>query len=165
MSHANGIFSRRAFYYYIAIVCALLLGAGYYFEYVMDLLPCPLCVLQRLSFLLVGLTALIAAIHHPAGWGRFIYGGLTTFFAFSGVISAGRQIWLQGLPPGQAPACGPGFDYLVSTFPLQEAIELIFMRSGECAEVQWELFGLSMPGWAFLFFVGFCLLGLFQLRK
>jgi disulfide bond formation protein DsbB len=41
----------------------------------------------------------------------------------------------------------------MDAFPLLQALELVFTGSGECAEVNWSFLGLSMPGWAFLWFV------------
>ena len=51
------------------------------------------------------------------------------------------------------PACGPGFDYIVDAFPLSDALSMIFTGSGECAEVNWQFAGLSMPAWVFIWFV------------
>ena len=36
---------------------------------------------------------------------------------------------------------------------------------GNCAEVKWQLMGLSMPGWVMVSFVGFGLAGLVQLLR
>jgi len=41
----------------------------------------------------------------------------------------------------------------------------VFQGSGECAEVQWSLFGLSIPEWALIGFIFFCLYGLKVLIK
>ena len=38
-----------------AVVCALLLGFGYYLQYVQGLDPCPLCQVQRAFYYLVGI--------------------------------------------------------------------------------------------------------------
>jgi disulfide bond formation protein DsbB len=45
------------------------------------------------------------------------------------------------------PACGPGLDFILEAFPLQEALQMVLSGSGECADVDWQFLGLSMPGW------------------
>ena len=41
----------------------------------------------------------------------------------------------------------------MDAFPLLEALELVLTGSGECAGVVWSFLGLSMPSWAFVWFV------------
>ncbi len=35
-------------------------------------------------------------------------------------------------------------------FPLADVINMVFRGSGECADVDWQLLGLSMPAWVFI---------------
>jgi len=121
-----------------------------YFQYVAGLAPCPLCILQRVAFIGVGAVALVAALHNPRGWGRRVYAGVAGVVALTGVGVAARHVWLQNLPAGQTPECGPGLAFMLDAFPLTEALALILRGSGECAEVQWSLLGLTMPGWSLL---------------
>lgn len=142
-----------------AFVCASLMAAALYFQHVMGLEPCPLCIFQRLAVIASGVVLLIAAVHNPTALGRRIYGVLTLLSASSGAAVAARHLWLQSLPADQVPACGPGLDYMLETFPLNETLAMVFTGSGECAEVQWRLLGLSMPGWTLLFFIAVAFLG------
>jgi len=81
------------------------------------------------------------------------------------MTTAGRHLWLQSLPPSEVPECGPGFDFMVEYFSWFEAIRSAFTGSGECAEVDWTLFGLSMPGWTMIWYVLLMILTVFALRK
>ena len=74
---------------------------------------------------------------------------------------AGRHVWLQHLPADQVPECGPGLEYMLDAFPLGETLSMVFRGSGECAEVQWTLLGLSIPEWTLIVFLGLTLFGLF----
>lgn len=143
--------------------CLALLGTALYFQHVMGLDPCPLCIIQRIFVIAIGAVMLVAAAHNPRHLGRRVYGGLITVFAVLGIAVAGRQVWLQNLPPDQVPACGPGLEYLLQTFPLTEALKLVFQGSGECAEVQWTFLGLSIPGWTLVMFTGLAVFGLLLL--
>lgn len=127
--------------------CAGLMAYALYAEHVLLLMPCPLCVFQRMAVIALGVVFLVAALHHPRGGGRRVYAILVLLAAGAGVGVAGRHVWLQNLPPDQVPSCGPGFDYIIDSFPLSEALRLIFTGSGECADVDWSFLGLSMPAW------------------
>lgn len=142
----------RLFYLAVFIGCLGLLGFGLYLEHGTGLEPCPLCVFQRIAYIAVMLIALFAAIHHPAGWGRYVYASLTVIAAGTGAGIAGRQTWLQHLPADQVPECGPGLEYMLEVFPLAQALELILKGSGECAEVQWTFLGFSIAEWSLVCF-------------
>ncbi|MEX2517557.1 MAG: disulfide bond formation protein B [Gammaproteobacteria bacterium] len=145
--------NSRLIFFTVALICAVLLGSGYYLEFVEGLEPCPLCILQRLAFLALLIVAAIAAIHNPGRTGRWIYAGFATVAALTGAAIAGRQIWLQHLPPDQVPQCGPGLDYMLDVFPLLDALKMILTGSGECAEIDWTFLGLSIAQWSLAWFI------------
>src|SRR5687768_3597087 len=87
-----------------ALACALLLGYGYYLQHVQGLQPCPLCLVQRGFFYAVMAVSIVAALH--GRWVR-LYGALAALVAAGGAAAAGRQVWLQHLPPDKVPQCGP----------------------------------------------------------
>ena len=117
-------------------------------------------MLQRGAVIVLGVVMLAGAIHDPGTVGRRVYGVLITAPAIAGAGVAGRHVWLQSLPPGQAPECGPGLEYMLGAFPLTEVIEMVLRGSGECAEVQWTFLSLSIPEWTLLMFIAFTLFGL-----
>ncbi len=134
------------------LVCLGGLATAYGLEFIAGMEPCPLCMLQRLALVGVGCAFLASALHAPGRVGGLVYGGLVGLSAGLGASVAGRHLWLQSLPPDQVPACGPGFDFLLSAFPLQEALSLILEGSGQCAEVE-KVFGVTLPAWTFGAFV------------
>lgn len=146
--------SSRIFFSIIFVVCASLLGFGLYLEHVVGLEPCPLCVFQRIAYIVVALFALIAAIHNPQKLFARIYAGLIIIASLCGAGIAGRQVWLQHLPEDKIPECGPGLEYMLDVFPLADALKMILSGSGECAEVQWTFLSFSIAEWSILCFVG-----------
>lgn len=144
---------------------SLLLGFGYYLQFVEDLEPCPLCMTQRICFYLVCIIAFIAIFNKSSVIFQRITATLGSIASITGLSVASRQLWLQSLPEDQVPACGPGFDYIIESFPLIEAIEVMFRGNGNCAEVVWQFLGLSIPGWAFICFAGLLSLNLVQLFR
>ena len=123
----------------IAITYAL------YLEHWDGLEACPLCIFQRISMILLGIVLLAACLHNPKGIFERIYNALAALSAISGILVAARHIWLQHLPKDQVPACGPGLDYLMDAFPLADVFSLVLTGSGECASVDWQFLGLSLP--------------------
>lgn len=126
-------------------ICMALLAYAYYAQFVLELEPCPLCILQRVAFMLLTVLFVIAAIRP----------GRVTAMAIAVVAAAGaaiatRHVWLQSLPADQVPACGPSLDYMLRVFPLNDTLDMIFKGSGQCADVDWLLLGLSMPAWALI---------------
>ncbi len=146
--------SPRIFYSIIFAICASLLGFGLYLEHAVGLEPCPLCIFQRVAFIVIGLFALIAAIHNPQRLFERIYTGLILITSLCGAGIAGRQIWLQHLPEDKIPECGPGLEYMLDTFPFTDALRMILSGSGECAEVQWTFLSFSIAEWSIVCFSG-----------
>ena len=145
---------------------ALIVIAIVYFQNYLGLEPCYLCITQRVFVIAVAVICAIAALHNPGQKGQRTYAGLSIGTAALGGYSSGKQLWLQSLPEDQVPACGTPVDYLFDSFSASEAISMLLRGDGNCAEVQWQLLGLSMPAWVMLAFVGFAAAGLVQfLRK
>lgn len=151
--------SPRSLFFLAFLACAAMLGTGFYLQYVIGLEPCPLCILQRIFFAGAGLFALIAGLH---GRAPRLYSVLILLFSLAGAGTAGRQIWLQTLPPDQLPACLPPLDYMLESMPYTKIIYTMFHGSADCAEVSWTLLSLSIPEWSLLAFIAFSLFAIFQ---
>lgn len=152
--------SARSIFTLICLACAGVLGFGYYLQYGVGVEPCPLCILQRLGFFVILIVSGIAAAHNAGKSGIRVYAALDLIVAIAGGAIAGRQIWLQHLPPDQVPECGPGLEYMLEVFPFFDALRMILSGSGECAEIDWTWLGLSIAQWSLIAFV---LLGLVSL--
>lgn len=146
----------------VGLCVTMMLVAWLYFERYLKLEPCPLCMTQRGFVVAVGLMAALAWLHKPGRIGRRIYAGLGIVFAGLGIVVAGRHTWLQSLPADQAPACGPSLDYMFEVLPFMEALRVLFQGDGNCAEIQWSLMGLSIPGWTLVAFIGLIAINLWQ---
>ena len=132
------------------LVCSGMMAYALYAEHQLLLEPCPLCVFERMSVTALGIVFLIAALQNPQGMGRRFYAFLIVLAAGAGMGVASRHLWLQNLPADKVPSCGPGFDYIIDSFPLSDALKLIFSGSGECATVDWLWLGLSMPAYVLI---------------
>ncbi len=142
-----------------------LLGFGYYLQFAKELEPCPMCMTQRFIYMGLVFIAFVSLFNSQSRGYRRTFAALGGILAIVGLGVASRQVWLQHLPADQVPACGPGFNYIVDSFPLLEAIEIMFKGNGNCAEVVWTFLGLSIPEWSLMAFAGFVTLNIFQLAR
>ena len=136
-----------------------------YLQGVLYLDPCPLCIIDRVLIISMGVIFFLALIHNPARTGQRIYGIINLVLVTLAMIVAGRHVWLQYLPPDQVPECGAGLDFMLETMPLNDVLVTIFKGSGECADIQWMFLGLSIPEQTILLFIGFLLLILMQIFR
>jgi disulfide bond formation protein DsbB len=132
----------------ITVVAASTLAGAWFFQLVLDIRPCPLCLEQRyayyLAFPLGVLTAFAAARRAPRH-------GLMTAFAVL-LIAALASAYLGGFHagvewkfwPGPSDCSGPLVD-LGSAGNLLQRLET--EKVIRCDEVQWRFLGLSLAGY------------------
>ncbi len=145
--------SNRILYLLGALGVMGLMGFGFYLQYVKHQDPCPLCMVQRVIFIVMMVGFILAALHHPQKTGERIYAAIIGFFALSGIAVAARHIWIQHLPKDQVPACGPGLDYMLETMPMANVLKELMHGSGECAAKGWTFLSLGIPEWSLLCYV------------
>lgn len=161
----TNLLTNRIKFLAIFIASFSLVLTAIYIEPFKSLDPCPMCMMQRAIFVILGTFALLAALHNPAALGARIYAAITTVTAGFGIAVASRQLWLQSLPEDRVPACGPGLDYMLDVFPLLEVIEMALRGTGDCAKVQWTFMNLSIPAWSWLAFAIMAAISLWVLLK
>ncbi|MDQ6620988.1 MAG: disulfide bond formation protein B [Pseudomonadota bacterium] len=156
---------RRIAYFLGALVCAALMGWALWLQYGLGEDPCPLCSVQRMAVIAIGVIFLIAAAHNPGRLWAAIYAGLVLVVGAFGTVIAFRHVWIQHLPKDQVPACGMGLDYMLETLPLGDVFTKLFKGTGECAQAGWQFLGLAIPAWTFVFFVAMTITALVLARR
>ena len=155
----------RVLHFLAFLVSIGLMGGALTLQHVVGLEPCPLCISQRIVVISIALVTLVAAIHNPQSRGMRNYGRFVFFLGLFGIGLAVRQLYLQNLPAGEAPACMPGLDYLVDVLPLNELLYVMFSGTGDCAEVQWHFLGLTIPGWTLVSFICYTVFGFLEMVR
>jgi len=132
-------------------VVTLAIGTALFLQKVLYLEPCPLCIAQRVLFVL---TAIAVAPVLLSGTVRSALWALP--FTFLGLIIgwslAARHVWITYFPPEDIPGCLPGLEYLLDTLALGEALNYLVIGTADCLEDNWSLFGLSIPEYSLLLF-------------
>lgn len=152
--------STRVILLALFVVCLGLLGFALFLQHAVVLEPCPMCILQRYAFALIGLIALIGGLQGPGKAGSRVYAALILLTALTGAGIAARQSWLQLSPPDLS-SCGPGWEYMVENIGLAKALPMIFQGSGDCSVVEWSFLGLSIANWSLLGFIAVSVLAIF----
>lgn len=155
-------YSPRLHFLAVFVFCVGLLSFGLILQHVEGIEPCPLCILQRYAFVACGLIALAAAVHDSQGAMRRGYAALLLLAAAAGGGVAIRQSWLQRHPPDSV-VCGPDLQYMLQSFPLSDALPMLFRGDGDCARVDWSFLGLSIAEWALISFAVVALVSVRQL--
>lgn len=132
----------------VALACIGLLGFALYLQYGRDMLPCPLCILQRYAFAGVAIFCLIAAALPPARTRLAIVPALLSAIAGAGI--AGRHLWVKAHPNV---SCGiDPLETSLNTIPTANWLPFLFKADGLCTTEYEPILGLSIPQWSMAWF-------------
>lgn len=157
--------SSRPLFFMAFIAGSLALGASYYLEYAVGLTPCSLCRVQRYCLVLLAGVCLVAAWHGPQRRGCRLYWSLGLLSSLGGMLTASRQVLLQGAPAQQLRGCTSGQEPVFVDMPWLCVMKRAFKGMADCTEISWTLFDLSVPEWSLLFFVAMTILAGCQLLR
>jgi disulfide bond formation protein DsbB len=143
----------------IAIGAFGLIGVALYLQHGLDMLPCPLCVIQRYLFIAIGVAALIGAYTNPK-----LGAGVGLLAALGGLYTAGKHLYVLA-HPGLSCGIDPVETFL-NKIPTATYLPFLFRADGLCEDALAPWFGLSIPQWSFLWFGLFTLsLGWLLIRR
>lgn len=138
----------------VAILSLALLGFALYLQHIENMLPCPLCVIQRYAFAVVALVCIIGAAL-PRSVTKFA-ATLGALAAAAGAGVAGWHLWIKAHP---TVSCGiDPLETSLNTIPTAKLMPFLFKADGLCSTEYPPLFGLSTPQWALLWFIGFVII-------
>lgn len=160
------VFSRRCGSLIAALICFGGVAFSYfYIQKTLFMMPCPLCIIQRLIFIMIGCVFLADFAFYPRskGGSKMMY-LLKLLSIFSGIAVAARHLYLQSLPPGKAPACGLDFYGMFEQYPFFEALGRSLLGTGDCATKQSWLF-LTIPQWSMSIYVALLIYAIILHRK
>ncbi|MDR2837295.1 MAG: disulfide bond formation protein B [Azonexus sp.] len=153
----------RAWFAALALGCFGLVAFSMALQEMLRLAPCPLCIFQRLLYMVIGVLALVGFLLPSA---RPLWRGVIGAAALLGAGVAAYQTWMQFYPE-LASECGfsdPNLierlvDWLGMQFPS------LFLATGFCTSIEWSFLGLSMANWSLLIFPGIAAYVMLTLRR
>ncbi len=142
----------RAWFATLGLGCLGLVAVGMEMQALLHLAPCPLCIFQRLLYIVIGLVGLLGFCL-PAG--RMLWAALAGGFGLLGFGVAAYQTWMQAYPE-LAPECSFTDPNLIERLVdwLGMAWPSMFLATGFCTSRDWEFLGMSMANWSALVFAG-----------
>jgi disulfide bond formation protein DsbB len=132
----------------VAVIGALTIGGFFFFQYVMDLAPCPLCLEQRTAYYVcVPLAALLLlGLSHGAS-SKVMIAGFAVITAFM-LWNAGLGAYHAGIEwkfwPGPQDCSGPIDKFGAARDALKSLQHMSLVR---CDEAAIRILGLSLSGW------------------
>ncbi len=139
----------------LGFACLCLVGASLYVQHVLDIEPCPLCIIQRFTYLALIPLFLAAAIAKP--YGRTQRGLLwgATLLTLSGLAVAGYQTQLQLFPPAVTASCSAGLAYMLDTMAVTDVLVQLLHAGGDCADTSFKILGLTLADASLIIFATF----------
>lgn len=132
----------------IAVIAALTLSGAWFFQLVLGLQPCPLCLEQRYAYYLAVPLGIVVAVAARRGAARpLVLAGLVILL-LAALANAGLGAYHAGVEWGwwQGPtACSGSTVNLGSAGDLLSRLDTV--KVVRCDEVQWRFLGLSMAGY------------------
>lgn len=152
--------TARPLFFITFLICAATLAYAMYLQEAKHLLPCPLCVVQRVAYWLVGLSALLAFVHNPAALGRRVYGALVALWALLGALVALRHVWLLRHPDSLS--CGiSAEEKFLNALPFAKWWPAMFEANGDCANIKWQFMTLTIPDWSLILLLALAAIGIY----
>lgn len=155
----------RLVHLFALLVCVFLLAGAAYMQLVLGLQPCPLCIIQRVIILIMGLLFLVGVIYVPQAMGRKIFGCLTLLLSAAGIAVSARHVWLIHRPAKGITSCGADISVYINNLPITQTIKLLFQGTGDCANETWQFLGLNLPEWMLVFLVFFAVIGVWEMLQ
>jgi disulfide bond formation protein DsbB len=128
----------------IALLCFGAVGVALLTQHVLDMQPCPWCVLQRLIFVVIGGVALTGLVWQSR-LGRRLLPLLLLALAGAGVAAA---LWQHFVAAASASCNLTLADRIVSGLQLDALLPPVFAATASCADAAVQLFGLPYEYWS-----------------
>ena len=148
-----------------SLLAFILVGLAVAIQTQFNLEPCPLCVTQRIVFIVIGCLFLLFSFIKPNQLIRFIHLMSLLIANIVGIVFASKHILIQSKWITVPAECGIDLDYMFENFPLTEAFSLLFKGTGDCSEIDWLFLGLTLPQLAFIAYIIFSILTLYIYKK
>ncbi len=147
------------------ILTALFLASAFYLQNYKGVNPCPLCLLQRMSMAALSVIFIVGTLFRLKKYGNIFLGFLGFLASASGLLFAGRQVWLQILPPSSSGDCSASLSYIFNVLSIKEALMQVWQGGMECSQAGWQFLHLSLAAWSLIGFIILFLLTILQIKR
>lgn len=149
----------------LGLVCTGLVGASYYVQHVLGIDPCPLCIVQRFTYLGLIPVFLAAAVAPNGGGAQRASFWTAGALALGGLAVAGYQTYLQLSPAPEAVRCSASLAYMLDSMAFTEVLAQLLRATGDCSDTSFTILGFTLAQASVLVFLGFILTLALLLRR
>jgi disulfide bond formation protein DsbB len=150
----------------IAVIAAATIAGAWFFQLVLDIRPCPLCLEQRYAYYLAIPVAALIALGAAKGASRRLLAAGLVILVLALLANAGLGAYHAGVEWGfwQGPTdcTGPIVDF-GNTGNLLDGLNKV--KVIRCDEVQWKFLGLSLAGYNVLISLAMAALAVWGVSK
>ncbi|MCC8936241.1 disulfide bond formation protein B [Bradyrhizobium sp. Arg68] len=132
----------------ISVIAAATLAGAWFFQLVLEILPCPLCLEQRYAYYLAVPLGAVVAFAAAKGAPRPVLLAGLAILGLAALANAGLGAYHAGVEwgfwPGPTDCSGPVMDFSKAGSLLEQLDKVKVVR---CDEVQWRFLGISLAGY------------------
>ena len=149
----------------LAAVCTFIVGCSFFIQHVLLVEPCPLCIIQRFTYVaLVPTFAAVAMLGARPRVQRAVMAFALLLVLGGGGVAA-YQSQLQIFPPAEAAGCSASLSYMLDTLPVTDVIGQLFQAHGDCSDSSFKILGLTMAQGSLVIFTVFLVWLVTALRR
>ncbi|MEG3136133.1 disulfide bond formation protein DsbB [Rouxiella sp. T17] len=156
LQYLNRCSQGRGAWLLLALTALILELVALFFQHVMLLQPCVMCIYERCALFGVLGAGLVGAIA-PATWLRYGAIFILIYSAAEGLRLSWQHTMIQ-LHPSPFTTCDFAARF-PSWLPLDKWLPGVFVATGDCAERSWTFLTLGMPQWLVVVFSVFLVIG------
>lgn len=160
LRYLNQCSRGRGAWLLLALTALALELTALWFQHVMGLKPCVMCIYERNALFGVMGAGLIGAIA-PKTPLRLVALALWLYSAWQGLRLSYEHTMIQ-LHPNPFTTCDFAAHF-PSGLPLDKWLPSVFLASGDCADRSWTFLTFSMPQWMIVVFAAYLLVALLVL--
>ncbi|WP_249136355.1 disulfide bond formation protein B [Bradyrhizobium tropiciagri] len=132
----------------IAVIAAATLAGAWFFQLVLEIMPCPLCLEQRYAYYLAVPLGAVVALAATRGAARPLLLAGLVILGLAALANAGLGTYHAGVEwgfwPGPTDCTGPMVDFGKAGSLLDQLDKVKVVR---CDEVQFRFLGISLAGY------------------
>ena len=130
--------------------------AALYFQYMMGLAPCIMCIYQRVAIWAIFFAGIIGTFGCKFVLTRLLAYILWATGSIWGLLIAIEHVEMQSATFSLFFSCEftPNFP---SWAPLHEWLPALFEATGDCGKISWEFLGYSMPQWMIVVYASYAI--------
>lgn len=155
----ESVMKTRHFLTVILVLCTGFLLFALYLQIFWKMLPCPLCVLQRYAFAVIGICCAVGL-----ATGKIRISAITAFLSsLAGMGFAIYQLWVIAHPAIQ---CGRDtLEEIINNLWTAKWLPSLFYSESLCSDVPEAVLGLTPPQWSLVWFFIFALVFVRIMRR